>query len=76
MNSLKITVCPSCGSTNIKKVKKLVTGTRNGKRYSAPDIEFYECPDCGERVYDPAAIRRIEKHSNVTPRQRPARKIA
>jgi YgiT-type zinc finger domain-containing protein len=76
MDDLKITICPSCGGKNIKKVRKMVTGSRGGKHYSAPNIEFYECPDCGERVYDSVAMRRIEEHSTVPMRQRPARKIA
>jgi YgiT-type zinc finger domain-containing protein len=76
MNRLKLTVCPTCGSKNIKKVRKTVTGTRHGKRYSAPDVEFYECPECGERVYDPLAIKQIEKHSTLGARQTPSRKIA
>jgi len=38
-----------------------VSGTRQGKRYSVPGVEFYECPNCGEQIYDPAAMRQIEK---------------
>ena len=76
MSRLILTVCPSCGGKNIKKVRKVVTGSRSGKPYTAPDIEFYECPDCGERVYDPPAMRQLEKHSKVLERRKPARKIA
>lgn len=73
---LKLNVCPNCGNKNLKKVRKTVSGTRQGKRYSAPAVEFYECSECGERIYDPAAIRRIEQHSHVRVRQSPAKKIA
>jgi YgiT-type zinc finger domain-containing protein len=76
MTRLKLTVCPNCGNKNLKKVRKTVTGTRQGKRYSAAQVEFYECPDCGERIYDPAAIRQIEEHSHVTLKHKPARRIA
>ena len=43
-------------------MRKAVTGTRQGTRYSVPNVEFHECPDCGERVYDALAIRQIEKY--------------
>lgn len=76
MTSLKLTVCPNCGNKNLKKVRKAVTGTRHGKRYAVSAVEFYECPDCGERIYDPAAIRQIEQHSHVRSKHRIARKIA
>jgi len=76
MSKLKITVCPSCGGKNIKKVRRVVTGNRQGKRYSAPDIEFYECSDCGERVYDPSAMRQIEKHSTAFLKRKSVRKTA
>lgn len=75
MTRLELTVCPNCGNKKLKKVRKAVTGTRQGKRYSAPAVEFYVCPDCGERIYDPAAIRQIEQHSNVRIRNRRARKM-
>lgn len=76
MIRLKLSVCPNCGNKNLKKVRKAVTGTRQGKRYSAPDVEFYECPDCGERIYEPSAIRQIEQHSHARVKQRPTRRIA
>ena len=76
MTRLKLTICPNCGNKNLKKVRKAVTGTRQGKRYSSPAVEFYECPDCGERIYDAAAIRQIEQHSHVRTKHRPARRIA
>ena len=76
MTRLKLTVCPNCGNKNLQKVRKAVTGTRQGKRYSAPAVEFYECPDCGERVYDPAAIRQLEQHSQVSSKHKSARRVA
>ena len=44
--------------------------------YKRLRVEFYECPDCGERIYDPAAVRHIEQHSHMTVRRRPVRRIA
>jgi YgiT-type zinc finger domain-containing protein len=60
---LKIKTCPTCGSGEIKKVKKDWKGEFRGKKYSVPSLSFYECPDCGERVYDRDAMHRIEERS-------------
>ena len=76
MTRIKLSVCPNCSSKNLKKVRKTVSGTRQGKRYSVPAVEFYECPDCGERVYDPAAIRQIEQRSQAGIRNKSAKRIA
>ena len=76
MARIKLTVCPNCYSKNLKKVRRTVTGTRQGKHYSAPGVEFYECPDCGEQIYDPTAMRQIEKHSRAGRRNRSEKTIA
>ncbi len=60
---LKITVCPSCGSEKIKKVRRDWTGTYHDTAYVVPKLAFYECPRCGEKVYDREAMRRIEARS-------------
>ncbi|MGD9764349.1 MAG: hypothetical protein AB7V27_11590 [Candidatus Binatia bacterium] len=31
--------------------------------YAFPNLGFWECPACGERVYDRTAMRQIEAHS-------------
>ena len=60
---LKIKTCPTCGSAGIKKMKKDLKGEYQGKTYTVPSLTFYECPDCGERVYDRDAMHRIEEKS-------------
>ena len=60
---IQITICPSCGSDKIKKMQHDWTGEFQGRSYTVPSLEFYECPDCGERIYDGQAIRRIETYS-------------
>jgi YgiT-type zinc finger domain-containing protein len=57
---IQITVCPSCGGGNIIRVRQDWTGEFRGQPYTVPDLEFYECPDCGERIYDREAMRKIE----------------
>ena len=59
----KITQCPSCGSTKIKKVRRKWTGEYKGHTYTVENLEFHECPECHERIYDPEAMRAIEAGS-------------
>jgi YgiT-type zinc finger domain-containing protein len=73
---LKITTCPSCGSNKIKKVRRSWTGTFKDRTYRVPSLQYYECPDCGERVYDRDAMREIEAHSPAFERSRSRRKSA
>lgn len=60
---LKITRCPTCGSRKIKLVRRDWTDEVAGKRYTVPNLDFYECPNCGEKLYDQEAMRKIEAHS-------------
>jgi YgiT-type zinc finger domain-containing protein len=70
MDTLRITVCPTCGSTKIKKVCRDWSGESHGRSYTVPALEFYECPACGEKVYDRQAMRKIESHSPAFARER------
>lgn len=60
---LKITICPNCSSNKIKKVRRNWLGKARGKSYIVPALEYYECPNCGEKVYDREAMRKIEAYS-------------
>jgi len=60
---IEIRTCPTCGSKRIKKVRKNWKGDFHGKAYVVPDLEYHECPACGEKVYSPDAMRKIEAHS-------------
>ena len=62
-NTLNITICPSCGGGNVRKVRRKWIGEYQGKKYIVPSLEFYECPDCHEKIYDRKAMRAIESHS-------------
>jgi YgiT-type zinc finger domain-containing protein len=73
MMDLKITVCPTCGSDKIKAVRRTWTGHHREQSYRVPNVEFYECPACGEKAYDRTAMRKNEAHSpefRRTPAQR------
>ena len=54
---IKISRCPTCGSKNINRVRRDVTMELRGEEYTVPALEFEECPDCGEKVYDREAMR-------------------
>jgi len=56
----KISKCPSCGSRKIRTVTQDWTGEYKGRRYTVPNVQFDECPECGERVFDRDAVRRIQ----------------
>jgi YgiT-type zinc finger domain-containing protein len=57
---MKITSCPSCGSRKLKKVRRTLVEEYQGREYRVPGLEFHECPACGEKIYSPEAMRRIE----------------
>ncbi|MGD0654014.1 MAG: type II toxin-antitoxin system MqsA family antitoxin [Thermoguttaceae bacterium] len=58
-----ILTCPSCGSNRIEKVRRNWQGEYQGHKYTVENLEFHECPDCGEKVYDREAMRAIEAQS-------------
>ncbi|MGD0949147.1 MAG: type II toxin-antitoxin system MqsA family antitoxin [Candidatus Binatia bacterium] len=70
--TIQITKCPTCGSRRIKKVRRNWKGSYRGHSYVVPTLEFYECPDCGEEIYDRDAMRKIEAHSPAYAKPRAA----
>lgn len=62
---LKITICPTCGSDKIKKVRRNWESKTKNKTYIVPNLEYYLCPDCDEKVYDREAMQKIEARSPV-----------
>jgi len=74
MATLNITTCPSCGK-RIKRVRRDSTRKFEGHEYTVPNVEYYECPDCGEKVYEREAMQRIQSHSPAFERLRSKRKI-
>ena len=59
----QITICPSCGSNSLKRVRDNWTGKFQNPTYIVSMLEFYECDDCGEKSYDAQVMRQIETHS-------------
>lgn len=60
---LNIDRCPSCGSDRIRRVRRNWTGQFRGRLYNVPRLEYHECPECGEKVYDRQAMQRIQERS-------------
>ncbi|MBI4402366.1 MAG: YgiT-type zinc finger protein [Nitrospirae bacterium] len=60
---MKITSCPSCGSKKVRRVRRNWTGEFQGQTYTVPGLEFHECLDCSEKIYDREAMRKIEAYS-------------
>ena len=56
-----VSVCPTCGSCRIERVCGKWGGSYKGKLYEVAHLEYYSCPDCGEKVYPPEAMRRIQE---------------
>jgi YgiT-type zinc finger domain-containing protein len=72
----QLTICPSCGSRNLKRVRRNWTGNMKGRTYMVPNLEYYTCPQCGESIYDREAMRKIEAHSPAFAKRRHERKSA
>jgi len=60
---MEINICPSCGSRRIEKLRRDWDGDFEGKHYVVHDLEYYNCPACGEQVFDREAMRKIEARS-------------
>lgn len=67
---LNITICPTCGDGNIRKVRQNWKGEYQGRPFMVPSLEFFECPNCHEKIYGPQAMRMIEAHSPVYAKSR------
>ena len=71
-----ITVCPSCGSDKIKRLRRNWTGTFKDQTYIVPNLVYYTCPGCGEKVYDREALQKIEAYSPAFPTGPPEKQSA
>ena len=62
--------CPNCGSKRFKKVCKDLHEEYKGQPYTVRALEFQECLDCGERMYGPEAMERIQAVSPAYAKRR------
>lgn len=59
---MEITICPVCGG-KVKKVKEDWVGIFKDQEYVVPELEYYICEDCGEKIYPREALKKIETYS-------------
>ena len=71
-----ISTCPTCGSTGIRVVQADWSDTYAGKRYVVRNLRYLHCPRCGEKVYGPSAMRRIQAASPAFAKLPNARRTA
>lgn len=71
-----ISTCPACGSTEIRAIQEDWSDTSGGKRYVVRKLRYFRCPQCGEKVYDPSAMRRIQAASPAFAKLPQVRKTA
>jgi len=62
-DKLQIKTCPTCSSDQIRRVVRDIIRKYKGQTYTVPKVEFYDCPNCSEKVYDREAMLKIEAHS-------------
>jgi YgiT-type zinc finger domain-containing protein len=51
--------CPICFGRHIRRVRRVFAQAIDGREIRIPNVECYECPDCGERIYDPNAADKV-----------------
>ena len=59
----QIKICPTCGSDQIQRVVRDIIRNYEGQTYTVPKVEFYDCPNCSEKVFDREVMLKIEAHS-------------
>jgi YgiT-type zinc finger domain-containing protein len=57
-----------CGGKRIKRVRRAIKGVRAGRAYSVSGVAVEACPDCGEILFDHAALQKIEAQQRKTSR--------
>jgi YgiT-type zinc finger domain-containing protein len=71
---IRITTCPTCGGKKIRRVTRDLTRNFLGKTYVARRVTFEECPDCGERLFDHAAMQKMQAARRHLRAARPPKK--
>ena len=57
--------CPTCGSSRMRSIVGDFRTSIQGQPVVVPDLERDQCPDCGEVLFSPAAMRRMESYRKV-----------
>jgi YgiT-type zinc finger domain-containing protein len=57
---IKIKTCPTCGSKRIRLVCEDAKFSIRGRQVIVHELDFLRCDNCGERLYDIEASRKID----------------
>lgn len=68
--------CPLCGSERIKLVRNTYRLRVGDIEVVVPKLERYECRECGEKLFDYEATKRIEAARMALREQKGRRKRA
>ena len=66
------TRCPTCGRSAVHAAVRDVTTRRSGRPIVVKAVAIEECAHCGERLFDLAALRKLEEARRNRSRRRPA----
>ena len=58
---MAIRQCPACGSRRIRRQIMTIKTTVRGKAATVPGLELEVCQNCGEKLFDLEASRRMEE---------------
>ena len=58
---MAIRTCPSCGSRRLRRQTVTLTATVRNKKATVTGLELEVCPECGEKLFDLEASRRMEE---------------
>ena len=61
MEELKLDSCPACESAKIRHKKGTLKRSRKGREVHISGATYWECDDCGQRVFTLADMRRKRK---------------
>jgi YgiT-type zinc finger domain-containing protein len=53
--------CPTCGGRRMRRQTVTVKATVRGRTAEVPNLQLEVCPDCGEKLFDLEASRRMEE---------------
>lgn len=56
-----IKTCPTCGRRRMQRKRTTLTLEVGGRTFQISDVELEVCPDCGEKLLDLEASRRVEE---------------
>ena len=62
--------CPTCGGRRVRRQTVTVKATVRGKTAEISGLELEVCPDCGEKLFDIEASRRMEERFLARRRRR------